>query len=259
MGDNGAGKSTLIKCVSGVYHPDDGRDLLRGPAGALLAAHRCAPGGHRDDLPGPRAGGQPRRQRQHLPRPRGQEAPPLAARCARSTRRPCAAESDGHPAALDIQHPADAPGDREALRRPAPGRRHRPRHLLERPADDHGRADQQPRRARAAQGHVAHRHAARGRACRSSSSATPCPTSSPSPTASSSCTAAGRSRRCPPRDTNTTEVVEYMVGAREQHAHGEAASGSRHRACQVTAARATSGLQASASAARRPRAPTRRG
>lgn len=24
LGDNGAGKSTLIKCVSGVYHPDDG-------------------------------------------------------------------------------------------------------------------------------------------------------------------------------------------------------------------------------------------
>lgn len=30
VGDNGAGKSTLIKCVSGVYHPDGGRIFFEG-------------------------------------------------------------------------------------------------------------------------------------------------------------------------------------------------------------------------------------
>ncbi len=32
LGDNGAGKSTLIKCVSGVYQPDDGEILFEGQA-----------------------------------------------------------------------------------------------------------------------------------------------------------------------------------------------------------------------------------
>jgi ABC-type sugar transport system ATPase subunit len=30
LGDNGAGKSTLIKCISGVYHADDGEIFFRG-------------------------------------------------------------------------------------------------------------------------------------------------------------------------------------------------------------------------------------
>jgi simple sugar transport system ATP-binding protein len=30
LGDNGAGKSTLIKCISGVYHPDEGEVLYKG-------------------------------------------------------------------------------------------------------------------------------------------------------------------------------------------------------------------------------------
>lgn len=32
VGDNGAGKSTLIKCVSGVYHPDEGEIQFEGKA-----------------------------------------------------------------------------------------------------------------------------------------------------------------------------------------------------------------------------------
>src|SRR5690554_7353886 len=30
LGENGAGKSTLIKCLSGVYHPDEGRIVVGG-------------------------------------------------------------------------------------------------------------------------------------------------------------------------------------------------------------------------------------
>ena len=30
VGDNGAGKSTLIKCLSGVYHPDEGEIVFKG-------------------------------------------------------------------------------------------------------------------------------------------------------------------------------------------------------------------------------------
>ena len=30
LGDNGAGKSTLIKCISGVYRPDQGRVFFNG-------------------------------------------------------------------------------------------------------------------------------------------------------------------------------------------------------------------------------------
>ena len=32
LGDNGAGKSTLIKCISGVHHADEGKVLFRGEA-----------------------------------------------------------------------------------------------------------------------------------------------------------------------------------------------------------------------------------
>ncbi|MCC6616188.1 MAG: sugar ABC transporter ATP-binding protein [Anaerolineae bacterium] len=32
VGDNGAGKSTLIKCISGVYHPEEGQIIFQGKA-----------------------------------------------------------------------------------------------------------------------------------------------------------------------------------------------------------------------------------
>ena len=43
LGDNGAGKSTLIKCVSGVYQPDGGDIYLRGAAAPLRDADGRAP------------------------------------------------------------------------------------------------------------------------------------------------------------------------------------------------------------------------
>lgn len=30
MGENGAGKSTLMKCIAGIYHPNDGEIIFEG-------------------------------------------------------------------------------------------------------------------------------------------------------------------------------------------------------------------------------------
>ncbi len=75
LGDNGAGKSTLIKCVSGVYAADQGEIFLDGRRRDFARPDRRPPPGHRDHLPGSRARQQPRRRRQHLPRPRAEEPP----------------------------------------------------------------------------------------------------------------------------------------------------------------------------------------
>lgn len=32
MGENGAGKSTLMKCLFGIYHPDEGQVVFKGKA-----------------------------------------------------------------------------------------------------------------------------------------------------------------------------------------------------------------------------------
>ena len=85
---------------------------------------------HRDDLPGPRARQQSRRARQHLPRPRAEE--PLSRRARQDPRRADDAARSPQAAldALEIHFPIADPADREPLRRPAPGGRHRPRRLL---------------------------------------------------------------------------------------------------------------------------------
>ena len=99
----------------------------------------------------------------------------------------------------------------QPLRRPAPGGRHRPRHLLERRAPDHGRADRGPRRARAAQGARADPAASRRRTWPSSSSRTICghlrrrrPHPGPAPR--------HQGRRAPAGETSHDEIVKLMVG-----------------------------------------------
>ena len=85
LGDNGAGKSTLIKCISGVYTADEGEIFLDGQRSPLRPPDRRPQRGDRDDLPGPRARQQSRRQRQHLPRARAEE--PLSRRAHQDARR----------------------------------------------------------------------------------------------------------------------------------------------------------------------------
>ena len=69
LGDNGAGKSTLIKCISGVYQPDEGEIFFEGRQSRFARPIDARQRGDRDDLPGPRARQQSRRRREHLSRP----------------------------------------------------------------------------------------------------------------------------------------------------------------------------------------------
>ena len=69
VGDNGAGKSTLIKAISGAQPPDTGSATWEGRPVRLHTPHDATELGHRDRLPGPGAGREPRRGRQPVPRP----------------------------------------------------------------------------------------------------------------------------------------------------------------------------------------------
>ena len=71
IGDNGAGKSTMVKTLSGVLTPDDGEIRFEGDQVTIASPARGARAGHRDRLPGPRAGARPRVLGEPLPRPRG--------------------------------------------------------------------------------------------------------------------------------------------------------------------------------------------
>ena len=141
-----------------------------------LARIDARPSRHRDHLPGPRARGQPRCERQHLPRPRDEAA--MAARRLDPRREAHARRGAGGAGVAGHPHPTLQGRDREALRRPAAGRGHRPRRVLARTPDDHGRAHQQPGRARAAQGAGPHPHPAGAGGAGHTSSRTRCRTCS---------------------------------------------------------------------------------
>jgi energy-coupling factor transporter ATP-binding protein EcfA2 len=100
-GDNGAGKSTLVKIIGGSHSLDSGTYEFDGRPAVGAPSPACRGVGHRDRLPGPRAGRQPRRGPEHVPRtgngrsascstrhrwrsPRGRCS--TASRCARSPR-----------------------------------------------------------------------------------------------------------------------------------------------------------------------------
>ena len=69
VGDNGAGKSTLIKCVAGIYRIDGGEVIYDGKPVNITHPREASRPRHRGRLPGPRAGRQPRRGSEHVPRP----------------------------------------------------------------------------------------------------------------------------------------------------------------------------------------------
>ena len=98
LGDNGAGKSTLIKCISGVYQPEEGEIFFEGRQSRFARPIDARARRHRDDLPGPRSRQQPRCRRQHLPRPRDEEA--LSRRARQDARRQDDAEGVGDGARL---------------------------------------------------------------------------------------------------------------------------------------------------------------
>ena len=139
VGDNGAGKSTLMKCLSGLHPPSDGEILVDGRPVRLGSPRDARAPGHRDGLPGPRAGRQPAHRREHLPRPRADAA--LSARCALVDHKANRERASEHLDKLQHRGQERRPARRGALRRPAPGGRHRPRHRLRGQGRHHGRAD----------------------------------------------------------------------------------------------------------------------
>ena len=118
-----------------------GRGLANKQIARALGIREGPRAVHRDGLPGPLALRPRRRRRQPLPRARAHPRPlPRQARDARRRPRHARPPRDPHP-------PPDRQG-REALRRPAPGHRHRPRRRLRPQGPDHGRAHLRPGRGR---------------------------------------------------------------------------------------------------------------
>ena len=150
VGDNGAGKSTLMKILSGLYRAE------RGRASSSMAG-RCTSHSprdarkhrHRDGLPGLRARREHADLREHLSRPRarhGIRRPDHRRSRAMRARWPRSISTGSHPCQ------ERRPAGRGTVRRPAPGRRHRPRHRLRRQGRDHGRADRGARHQGGRQG-----------------------------------------------------------------------------------------------------------
>ena len=161
VGDNGAGKSTMIKVLAGVYPVDSGRGAHRRPHGRARQSGQGARARHRRRLPEPRPGRMPRRRGQHVSRPPAPQGallrrpPRHDQRRRRYARRAEGARSLGQGAG------------RGPLRRPAPGRRHRPRRAAGQPHRPSRRADRCPGLPRDAAGD--HHHPAAPRAGKASS------------------------------------------------------------------------------------------
>ena len=105
VGGNGAGKSTLMRVLSGAHPADSGEILVDGEAGQHQEPARRQALQHRDDLPDPRARGQHRRARQHVPRSRADHPLGIARRLGDGGR-----DAQGHAAAEPELHQLRAAG-----------------------------------------------------------------------------------------------------------------------------------------------------
>ena len=127
VGGNGAGKSTLIRTLSGAHPADSGEILIDGqPTGDRQPARRQGVQ-HRVHLPDARAGRQHRRARQRVPRSRDGE--PGGATLDDGAMEDATRKVMGrlNPNFTRFTHAGEV-----ALRRPAPGGRHRPGGPLQR-------------------------------------------------------------------------------------------------------------------------------
>ena len=143
VGGNGAGKSTLMHTLSGAHPADSGQILINGePVTDPQPARR-------QDGTGSRRSTRSWRWPTTSTRPATCSSAGRCARApARSTtrrwrRRPREVMQRLNPRFTNLKTPVEL-----AVRRPAPGRRHRPGDPLQRPDPDHGRADRGARSGR---------------------------------------------------------------------------------------------------------------
>ena len=142
VGGNGAGKSTLMRVLSGAHPADSGEILVDGKPVTIRNPRDAKALQHRDDLPDARPRRQHRRAGQPVPRPRADDPPRLARRLEHGGR-----DAQDHGPPEPELHALRAARE-VAVGRPAPGRGHRPRGLLQRPDPDHGRAHRGARAGR---------------------------------------------------------------------------------------------------------------
>ena len=140
VGDNGAGKSTLVKCIAGTYSIDAGQTVFDGQPVTIHSPRDAAAPGHRDRVPGPRPGRQPRHRPEHVPGPRAQVRPGAGRGLDGGARR------QDPDLAVGAHGEVHAPEGLQPVRRPAADRGDRQGRAVEQQGGHPRRADRGPGR-----------------------------------------------------------------------------------------------------------------